>query len=142
MRRLLFFKTGSAPHARQQIRELRQRLRDLSTDLERANQRAAQREVALRSAGSGDLHLLAAPAFDEQRLTQFARQHASTYRTADPFPHAVEDGLFDPSILDRVAAEFEAMNRGEWHHSKSRHENKWSTEDVRRLGPFTPAFMA
>ena len=142
LRRLLSFRAVPAPHAREQIRELRQTIRDLKVDLKRATQLAAQREVALRSASSGDLQLLAAPAFDEQRLARLARERASSYRTASPFPHFVEDGLFDPSILERVAAEFEAMDRGGWNHTDTGHERKWSTDDVRRLGPFTSALIA
>ncbi|MGH9255242.1 MAG: 2OG-Fe(II) oxygenase [Vicinamibacterales bacterium] len=128
--------------AREQLRESRQKIRALEADLERANQLAPQRALTLRSVGAGNLDLLAAPVFDHQRLAQLARERASTYRTADPFPHLVEDCLFDPSILERVVDEFEAMDRGGWHHSEAAHERKWSTEDARQLGPFTSALIA
>jgi 2-oxoglutarate-Fe(II)-dependent oxygenase superfamily protein len=142
LRRLPLFRALPAlQQAREEIRELRQKIRDLTADLNRATQLVAQREVALRSATSGDLQLLAAPLFDEQRLVQFARARAASYRTAHPFPHFVEDGLFDPAILERVAAEFEAMDRGGWHHTDASHERKWSTDDARRLGPFTSALI-
>ena len=39
------------------------------------------------------------------RLDSILAQHASAYRGAQPFPHAVIDGLFPPSVLAAVAAE-------------------------------------
>ena len=128
--------------AREQLRESRQRIRALDADLERANQLAAQREVTLRAVGAGDLQMLATPVFDDHRLNQIARECASTYRTAAPFPHFVEDGFFDSSILERVLDEFETMDRRGWHHTTAPHEQKWSTEDTRQLGPFTSALIA
>jgi Rps23 Pro-64 3,4-dihydroxylase Tpa1-like proline 4-hydroxylase len=98
--------------------------------------------VALRSVSGGQLDLLAAPAFDEQRLMQLARDRAAAYRTADPFPHIVEDDLFEASMLERVIEEFEAMDRGQWHHTEASHERKWSTNDARQMGPFTSALIA
>ena len=131
---------------REQLRESRQRIRALDADLERANQRANQRaarlELAVHSVDGGDLRMLAAPFFDEQRLAQIAHDRASAYRTADPFPHLVEDDLLDPTMLDRVLGEFEAMKRGGWHHSAAPQERKWSTEDARQMGPFTAALIA
>lgn len=127
--------------AREQFKESRQTIRTLGADLERANRLAAQRELALRTVAAGDLQLLAAPAFDHQRLTDLARERAATYRTAEPFPHFVEDGVFDGSLLDRVVSEFEAMDRGGWHCSDRPHERKWSSEDPRQLGPFTSALI-
>ena len=50
--------------------------------------------------------------------------------------------MFNAGILDRVLGEFEAMDRGGWHHSHATHERKWSTEDPRQLGPFTSALIA
>ena len=129
-------------HAREQLRESRHRIGALGADLARANQLAAQRELALRSVGTGGLEMLAAPVFDTQRLTQLARERATTYRTADPFPHLVEDDLLHPSILDRVLDEFEAMDRGGWHHTAGPHERKWSTNDASQVGPFTAALIA
>ena len=127
---------------RRELGEARQKIKALSSDLKRANALAAQRELALRSVGAGELQILAEPAFDHHQLAQIARDRSSMYRGAEPFPHLIEDGLFNPNILDRVAGEFEAMDRGGWHHSQATHERKWSTEDPRQMGPFTSALIA
>jgi 2-oxoglutarate-Fe(II)-dependent oxygenase superfamily protein len=134
---------------RRELRESRQKIKALSTDvkrvssdLKRANDLVAQREVALRSIGAGELQVLAEPAFDHQQLAQIARDRSAMYRGAEPFPHLVEDELFNPSILDRVVGEFEAMERDGWHHSQAPHERKWSTEDAHQMGPFTSALIA
>jgi hypothetical protein len=128
--------------AREEIRQLRARTKALEADLDRARQIAAQRELALRSAGASSSQALAAGAFDPQRLSEIARRHGEAYRRAAPFPHLVHDGLFDPAYLDQVLAEFESMDRGGWRRSEGRHERKWSTEDVLRMGPFTSALIA
>lgn len=129
-------------HTREELREARERIRTLDADLKRANQLVTQRELALRSVGAGDLQMLAASVFDEQQLAHLARERASAYRTAEPFPHLVEDGLLHPSILERVLDEFEAMDRGGWHVTAAPHERKWSIEDAWRVGPFTSALIA
>ena len=135
--------------ARDQLRESRQKIRALAADLKRAtqlaeqaDQLARQRELTLRSVAAGDLRLLSAPSFDYLRLTDLAEKCGPLYRTADPFPHLVEDGLFDPRILEAVENEFDEMDRGGWHHSDATHERKSSIEDAHRLGPFTAALIA
>lgn len=126
--------------AKAQVRELRQQVRALTADVARAKQVASQRELALQSASG--LHLLATPAFDEAQLAEIARTCAAAYRAADPFPHLIEDGVFNPSLLERVLEEFEAMQRGDWHHTEAPQERKWSTESARQLGPMTSALIA
>jgi hypothetical protein len=127
--------------ARQDNAALRSRAKVLNADLERARQTIAQRDVAIGSIASGDARLASA-AFDFQALTEMARQRATTYRAAEPFPHFVEDGLCDASYLAKVLEEFEAMDRGGWRHSEGDFERKWSTDDVHRMGPFTVALIA
>jgi 2OG-Fe(II) oxygenase superfamily len=127
---------------RREFRESRQTIRALGSDLKRANELAAQRELALRSIGAGELQVLAEPAFHYQQLAQLARDRSPMYRSAEPFPYLIEDGLFNPSILDRVVGEFEAMDRSGWHYSEATHERKWSTEDGHQMGPFTSALIA
>jgi Rps23 Pro-64 3,4-dihydroxylase Tpa1-like proline 4-hydroxylase len=128
--------------ARQKIKGLNADLKRVNADLKRANALAAQRELASRSIAAGELEILAEPAFHHHQLAEIARDRSSMYRSAEPFPHLVEDGLFNSAILDRVASEFEAMDRGGWHHSHATHERKWSTEDGRQMGPFTSALIA
>jgi Rps23 Pro-64 3,4-dihydroxylase Tpa1-like proline 4-hydroxylase len=127
---------------RRELGEARQKIKALSGDVKRANALAAQRELALRSVGGGELQMLAEPAFSHHHLAEIARDRSSMYRSAEPFPHLIEDGLFNPAILDRVAGEFQAMDRGDWHHSQATHERKWSTEDARQMGPFTSALIS
>jgi Rps23 Pro-64 3,4-dihydroxylase Tpa1-like proline 4-hydroxylase len=128
--------------ARDQLRESRQQIRALTADLKRATQLARQRELALRSVAAGDLRMLSGPCFDHLRLAKLADERGSAYRTADPFPHIVEDDLFDPRILEAVENEFDEMDRGGWHHSDATHERKSSIEDPQQLGPFTAALIA
>ena len=135
--------------ARDELRQARQKIKTLTTSVDRAEREAAQarelvrqREAAVRSLDAGGLQLLAAPAFDHDRVAELARHKAAAYRTADPFPHIVEDGLFHAEMLDAVAHEFASMERGNWHQSNAARERKWSMEDSRQLGPFTLALIA
>jgi hypothetical protein len=43
---------------------------------------------------------------DLDRLQAIARAHRDAYGAAEPFPHAVIDGLFDDAVLERVRREF------------------------------------
>lgn len=52
------------------------------------------------------------------------RTFADAYRSADPFPHAVIDGLFRDADLDRIVAEFPAPEETEWMRFDSPHERK------------------
>jgi hypothetical protein len=128
--------------ARTELRQGRQQIRRLEGALEHASRTAEQRALALRSVGSGDLQLLAAPVVDYQRLLSLAHQRAVAYRTAQPFPHFIADGLLHAAVLEEVLEEFDAMERRAWHHSDALHERKWSTEDFRQFGPFTSAVIA
>ncbi len=47
---------------------------------------------------------------DLTELLAYAEAQASTYSSADPFPHGVYDGLFDTDGLRRVAAEMPARD--------------------------------
>jgi len=123
---------------REQLREARTTIKTLEAVVARATRVAEQRALTLKTVRGDDLQLLV----DSERLIRLARRQAEAYRQAEPFPHLVEDNLFDPAILDRVLEEFEAMDRGGWHHSEGSHERKWSTEDPRQFGPFTFALIA
>src|SRR6187401_1562080 len=75
------------------------------------------------------------------RMKEIVGQHADTYRTADPFPHVVLDGVFEPDLLNQVLVEFDGMDRGKWHSSDKALERKWATEDIQHFGPTTRAFI-
>jgi hypothetical protein len=142
-RRVPLLRVYPALHdAREQLAQSRKTIQTLEVAAERASRHAADQELKLRSASEGGLELLAAPAFDDERLFALARERATAYRTADPFPHFVEDDLLDAAFVERVLHEFEAMDRGWWRHSEAAQERKWSTEDPRQLGPFTSALIA
>jgi Rps23 Pro-64 3,4-dihydroxylase Tpa1-like proline 4-hydroxylase len=114
----------------------------LELALDGATERLQRQEFALQTLSGSDLHLLTNPAADPVRLAQIVYDHTSSYRNADPFPHIVVDELIVPEILDRVLAEFDAMDRGRWHHADESLERKWSNEDSRQFGPFTAALFA
>lgn len=128
--------------AKTEVRTFRTENSSLKTELDRLNGLVKQRDLALHTLATADLHTLVAPMADEERLTRLVREDAETYRRAHPFPHIVVDDLFSSQLLERVLEEFESMDRGGWHRSDASHERKWSTEDVRQLGPFTSALIA
>ncbi len=118
----------------EQVRAAKTQLRELRTGVQDTRRLATRRER--------DVELLTGPAVDQERLQAVARKQGRAYRSAQPFPHIVLDDLVDPALLDRVLEEFEAMDRGTWHQTDKDRERKWSTEDVRQLGPFTWALIA
>jgi hypothetical protein len=71
------------------------------------------------------------------RLKELARLHTAAYRSADPFPHLVIDDFLEPRILQAVLAEFDSMDRGQWHYTERETERKYSTEDFRHFKPIT-----
>jgi hypothetical protein len=54
---------------------------------------------------------------------------------ADPFPHLVIDGLFDPALLDLVAEEFDLLDAAQWRRSyDGTHERTMRSRPASRLG--------
>lgn len=49
---------------------------------------------------------------DLPRLAAVAARHREAYAAAEPFPHAVVDGLFDDAVLERVLREFSTERTG------------------------------
>jgi hypothetical protein len=76
-----------------------------------------------------------------RRMKEIVAEHADAYRSADPFPHVILDGVFEPELLKQILGEFDAMDRGKWHTSDKELERKWSTEDILHFGPTTRAFI-
>lgn len=88
----------------------------------------------------------APPLLDLERLSAVARTHRDAYAAADPFPHAVIDGLFDEAVLERVRREFATERPGSILESLPRHvAQKRSVRDDPRnaaLTPFVRFFLA
>ena len=53
-------------------------------------------------------------ALDDAGLVSLARDRRIEYAQAEPFHHAVLDGLFDPAALERVADEFPPPDDSRW----------------------------
>ena len=53
-------------------------------------------------------------ALDDAGLVSLARDRRTEYAQAEPFQHAVLDGLFDPAALERVAEEFPPPDDSRW----------------------------
>jgi len=51
------------------------------------------------------------------RLDEWLAEHPSTFRDAEPFPHAVIDGVFEQAIMDEVIAEFPPNEDSSWDES-------------------------
>jgi hypothetical protein len=111
------------------LRELRERNTVLRQELILAR---GERDRALRTLS----HPLSA-----RRMKDIITQHADAYPSADPFPHVVLEGVFEPELLKQVLIEFDAMDRGGWHSTDKEFERKWSTEDIQHFGPTTRVFI-
>jgi hypothetical protein len=133
--RLPVFRTLSAlreqvTESKAQVRTLREKL---SAQRDELNELKA-REQALRE--------LEAPVLDPRRLGQVLKHEGLHHRTAEPFPHTVIDGFLDSGLLQRVTAEFAAMDRSNWRRSNNANERKLSTEDPSRFGPYTTKIIS
>ena len=81
---------------RRELGEARQKIKALGSDLKRANALAAQRELALRSVGAGELQILAEPAFDHDQLAQIARDRSSITAVRSRFRTSLRMGCSTP----------------------------------------------
>jgi hypothetical protein len=111
------------------VRELRERNALLREEVVKARE---ERDRARRAL---------AHALPYGRMKAIVTAQAEAYRAADPFPHTVLDGLFDPDLLTQILVEVDAMDRGQWHSSDKDQERKWATEDIQHFGPTTRAFI-
>jgi Rps23 Pro-64 3,4-dihydroxylase Tpa1-like proline 4-hydroxylase len=76
--------------------------------------------------------------YDRQYLDGLARRYGPMYRTARPFRHIViDDFVPDPSVLDRVCAEFPRADSRAWRHHTHQHSRKRAMEDVTQMGADT-----
>jgi hypothetical protein len=65
----------------------------------------------------------------------------ASYASAKPYPHIVIDGLFDPSVLDRIVAEFPKTAERDWITYDNVHEIKQTSRGLSGLSPFTQLFF-
>ncbi len=128
--RLPVFRTISA--LREQVTESKAQVRTLREKLN-----AQKDEIGQLKARERALQELEDPVLDAKRLGQILKREGLEHRTADPFPHTVIDRFLDPGLLQRVAAEFIAMDRSNWRKSNNANERKLSSEDPSLFGPFT-----
>jgi len=66
----------------------------------------------------------ATPLLRTDGLMELAERLREGYATAEPFPHAVIDDLFDPDMLDEILAVFPAPDAPFWQRFRSDRETK------------------
>ncbi|WP_372617624.1 2OG-Fe(II) oxygenase [Falsiroseomonas sp.] len=89
------------------------------------------------------------PGFDGEvaRMVPFARlvaerqAIAGRYRAARPYPHVVLDGLFDPHVLDRVAADFPDATPPDWVQYDTANEIKRTSRGLIGVPAYANAFL-
>lgn len=81
-------------------------------------------------------------AIGEEALAALARSSSDRYRTAQPFPHIVLDGLFDPAVLTEVADEFPLLSDERWKTYPGEHEaGKQEASESASWGPRVTALL-
>ena len=76
-----------------------------------------------------------------QRMRDVTASAAEQYRTAQPFPHIVLDGLFDPDLLASIVKEFPRPGDIEWMQHKNRRELKLAANRDEHFPPLTRALL-
>lgn len=80
--------------------------------------------------------------FDRPELLALARSRREAFASAEPFPHAVFDGIVPEEVLERVVSEFPDSSDGRWYrfdHSKS---HKLAMNEDWLAGPNTRQLLA
>ena len=72
---------------------------------------------------------------DSRVLTRVSAKQRVSYAAAEPFPHAVLDGLLPDEMLDLALEHFPAVDSAVWREYENRHEGKLETQGEERLGP-------
>ena len=78
---------------------------------------------------------------DLDTLNDTVLAHRERFATAEPFPHAVLDGLLHPEVAAAVVREFDAAADG-WTFFQHFNEKKVSLNDPARMGPASRALIA
>lgn len=73
--------------------------------------------------------------FDRASLRAVADRYRDAYAVAEPFPHAVIDGLIPDGVLDAVADEFPDPQAADWQEFSRRTEVKLALADPEQMGP-------
>ena len=85
---------------------------------------------------------LTAWSFDSKRLSELAVEHGSSYRTAQPFPHVVFDGLFPDALISEVGDSFPPPEHGGWLRLREEFQQKLQWTDADAMPPVVEAFIA
>ncbi len=71
---------------------------------------------------------------EPDRLRRLAQQHHARYEAAEPFPHAVLDGVLPEEALDLALEAFPDPESRVWREYENYHEKKLETQGEERLG--------
>jgi len=80
-------------------------------------------------------------ALSYERLDALAEQYASSYETADPFPHVVMEDFANPDFLRQVCSEFPDRGTDAWGLMNDRNQKKTALNDPRKMGPATVSLI-
>jgi hypothetical protein len=69
-------------------------------------------------------------------------QLAETYRTAQPYPHLVLDGLFPTSTLQSLLAELPPLKSEKWHYESNERMSKYNFRSAVQLGESAFQFIS
>jgi hypothetical protein len=76
-----------------------------------------------------------------EKLGAVAREHATAYQSATPFPHVTLDGLFPPEVLQAVLDEFPSPDDIEWWKFADHTGKKLATREESQIGDSTLSFL-
>ena len=80
--------------------------------------------------------------FDPDQLARLADAKRDAYLSAQPFRHAVIDGLVPEAVAETLLGEFPRPADVEWWEFDSDKERKLASPDERVMGPFTRLVLA
>jgi hypothetical protein len=75
------------------------------------------------------------------RLVADRQAIATRWNAASPYPHVALDGVFDPRVLDRVAADFPAATPPGWVQYDTANEIKRTSRGLIGVAPYANAFL-
>lgn len=83
------------------------------------------------------LHRLEIP---REKLAAVTAAAAREFASAEPFPHVVLDGLFDPLVMKQVVDAFPGKDAIDWERFDTPHEQKLATKDESQI-PLVPRLL-